>query len=283
MNVNSGVQNTGSGSITIGNHNRIGGSVGGTDAGTQQADVGVITVLSTEARAVIDVLEDARPARADGVRVHGGHVGDATVVVTRAERQGNRSTSAPFQLLRTHYNPGVIVLVGIGGGIPKDMRPGDVVIGQEVVYYDLRKETPTDVQRRSEGHQIPAWVRREVNDFFTDHGEPYLLPKGSAKALAGPIGSGEAVVAHSGSQIRRHLAALNDKTLALDMEAGGLALDFHAQTGEPKTRGWLVIRGISDNADKDKGDTHHQIAAENAAFVLKQLVPKLADGLRHQI
>jgi adenosylhomocysteine nucleosidase len=52
------------------------------------------------------------------------------------------------------------------------------------------------------------------------------------------------------------------------MEAGGLALDFHTQTGDPKVNGWLVIRGISDNADATKNDTHHQLAAKNAAQVL---------------
>ncbi len=285
MNINSGVQNTSSGSINIGTGNTIGGPMGGPTAGpaaeTRQTDLGIITVLSSEAGAVIDILEEVRTVYADGVRLHYGHVGDATVVMTRAERQGNRSTSAPLQLLRTHYRPGLIVLVGIGGGIHKDVRRGDVVIGQEVVYYDLRKETATEVLRRSEGHQIPAWVRRVVNDFFTDHGEPYGLPD-SAKALAGPVGSGEAVVADTDSQIRRHLAAFNDKTLALDMEAGGLALDFHTQTGEPRTSGWLVIRGISDDADADKDDAYQRIAADNAAFVLRQLIPYLAGGLRHQ-
>lgn len=288
MNINSGVQNIGSGNLTIGDGNRIGSAAdredtnpgqGDTTAG--QVDIGVVTILSSEASAAIGVLDDAYTVRADGVRVHRGRIGNATVAVTRAERQGNRSAGPSFELLRSHYRPGVIVVVGIGGGIHPDVQPGDVVIGQEVVYYDLRKETAAGVLRRSEGHQVPAWVRREVNDFFTDHGEPYALPGTTAKALAGPLGSGEAVVAHSGSEIRRHLAAVNDKTLALDMEAGGLALAFHTQTGEPKTLGWLTIRGISDNADENKNDTHHQIAANNAAFVLKKLAPYLVDGLHH--
>ncbi|QKW36300.1 hypothetical protein HUT06_21565 [Actinomadura sp. NAK00032] len=282
MNINSGVQNIGTGNLTIGDGNRIGSTVDHDETIAGQADIGVITVLSSEASAAIGVLDDAYTARADGVRVHRGHIGNAAVVVTRAERQGNRSTGPSFQLLRTHYRPGVIVVMGIGGGIHSDVQPGDVVIGQEIVYYDLRKETATGVLRRSEGHQVPAWVRREVNDFFTDHGEPYTLPGTAAKALAGPLGSGEAVVAHSDSQIRHHLAVVNDKILALDMETGGLALAFHTQTGEPKTSGWLTIRGISDNADENKDDTHHQIAADNAAAVFRELVPYLVDGLNHQ-
>ncbi|MEV4253081.1 5'-methylthioadenosine/S-adenosylhomocysteine nucleosidase [Spirillospora sp. NPDC049652] len=283
MNINNGVQNTGDGSITIGNHNRIGGSPGRENAPPPRTDIGVITVLSTEAGAVVGALDDVRTVRADGVRFHRGQVGDASVVMARTERQGNRSTGMPFQLLRTHFAPGVIVLVGIGGGIHRDVQPGDVVIGEEVVYYDRRKETASGVRRRSEGHQIPAWVRREVNDFFTDHGEPFVLPCGKAKVLAGPVGSGEAVVADASSPIRRHLASVNDKTLALDMEAGGLALDFHTQTGQPRARGWLVIRGISDNADEEKDDTCHQVAAKNAATVLRMLIPCLAEGLRHQV
>jgi adenosylhomocysteine nucleosidase len=90
------------------------------------------------------------------------------------------------------------------------------------------------------------------------------------------------VVADAQSQIRNHLAALNDKTLAVDMEAGGLALDFHTQTGDSKSSGWLIIRGISDTADENKDDRHHKNAAKNAAFTLIQLIPYLSAGLRHQ-
>jgi nucleoside phosphorylase len=287
VNVNSGVANTGSGNITIGDGNTIGGPINAPKSDiTVKKDlltnIGVITAKPIEARAVIGILEDAGEERADGVRVHCGRVGDITIAVTQMERQGNRSTSTPFRLLRDYCRAGVIVLVGIAGGIHKDLRPGDVVIGREVIYYDLRKVLATGEKHRGEGHQIPAWVRREVNDFFTGHGEPYTLPAGLAKVFAGPVGSGEAVVADADSVIRHHLAALNDKTLALDMEAGGLALDFHDQTGEPRTSGWLVIRGISDMADGDKNDDYQQIAADNAAFVLGRLIPYLADGLRHQ-
>ncbi|MBE1530380.1 phosphorylase family protein [Actinomadura algeriensis] len=193
MNINSGVQNIGSGNLTIGDGNHIGSAAdrddttpgrGDTTAG--QVDIGLITILSSEASAAIGVLEDAHTVRADGVRVHRGRIGNATVAVTRAERQGNRSAGPSFELLRSHYRPGVIVVVGIGGGIHTDVQPGDVVIGQEVVYYDLRKETAAGVLRRSEGHQVPAWVRREVNDFFTDHGEPYVLPRYDGEGTRGP-------------------------------------------------------------------------------------------------
>lgn len=298
-NVNTGVSSTGPGDITIGNGNEIGGSftvhggtaretddrgAAGADTGANalQTDIGVITVLSSEARAVIGILEECQEVRADGVPLHRGHVGDATVVMAQMERQGNRSTSGPFQLLRAHFDPGVILLVGIGGGIHKDVRRGDVVIGQEVIYYDLRKETPTGVRRRSEGHQVPAWVRREVNSFFTRYGEPYVLPCGTAKTLTGPVGSGEAVIADADSPIRRDLTTINDKALVVDTEAGGLALDFHTRTGGPRPHGWLVIRGISDTADVEKNDADHRLAAGNAALVLRRLIPCLASALRHQ-
>jgi adenosylhomocysteine nucleosidase len=174
-----------------------------------------------------------------------------------------------------------VVLVGIAGGIHPSVSLGDVVVVQEVIYYDLRKETQAGVIRRGQTRPVPAVIRRAVNDFFSTHGEPYLVhsadPDGTFrdyKALPGPIGSGEAVIAYKGSDIRRYLTAFNDKTLAVETEAGGIAEAFYETADEPGT-GWLAIRGISDHADADKDDAFHQVASWHAAATLIGLLPYL--------
>lgn len=183
--------------------------------------------------------------------------------------------------LRRYYEPPIIVLVGIAGGIHPAVRLGDVVVVREVIYYDLRKETPGGILRRGQTRPIPATIRYAVNDFFSSSGEPCAIrdrdPDGTMRGysvLPGPIGSGEAVIADKNSDIRRYVTTFNDKTLAVETEAGGLAEAFYEATGDAGG-GWLAIRGISDHADTAKGDAYHQIASWHAAAVLLRLIPFL--------
>ena len=129
-----------------------------------------------------------------------------------------------------------------------------------------------------------------MKEFFTGHGDPAEFDvggsgkaKGIIRVFNGPIGSGNAVIADRDSDILRYLARFNDKILAVDMEAAGLSLAHHEDltpAGHPL--GWLVIRGISDDASARKDDDYHHIAARNAALVLRELLPQTFRPLRHQ-
>jgi adenosylhomocysteine nucleosidase len=254
------------------------------------ADIGVITVLSEESAAVREAL-NLRPDQSGTpgfdvgtVQVSGRPV---TVASVRALAQGPESAMAAYSRLREQFDPAVIVLNGIAGGFHRDIRTGDVVIATRVICYDLRKETPVGTARRGEEHQAPALIGHAVNSFFTEYGESATLSlgspgkaKGTFRVLNGPIGSGNVVVADRDSEILKYLARFNDKILAIDMESGGLSRAYHeglvAFTASDHPLGWLIIRGISDDASQEKNDDHHHLAAQNAAFILRELLPYLA-------
>ncbi len=252
----------------------------------RNAGVGVITVIAEEAAAV-RVSLGLEPAEVGGrsvdvgtVHVHGKQV---TVAASRALAQGQESAIAAYNHLREHFHPAVIALTGIAGGIHRDVRLGDVVVATQVVCYDLRKETPSGTRYRGREQQAPAMIGHAVKEFFTGHGDPAEFAvdgpehaKEFIRVFNGPIGSGNAVIADRDSDILKYLARFNDKILAVDMEAAGLGLAHHediAPSGHPL--GWLVIRGISDDAGARKDDEYHHIAARNAAFVLRELLPYL--------
>jgi adenosylhomocysteine nucleosidase len=250
-------------------------------------DVGVITILGVEAHAVRLAL-GLVPDQAGGLNFDTGEVdvsGDrpARVVATRTLSQGQRSTVIAFDHLRRHYDPALVLLVGIGGGIHPKINIGDVVVATRVVYYDLRKELPSHTQHRGEEKEAPATVGHAVNAFFTDHGEPARLtitdPGGTQRTPSvhsGLIGSGDAVIADQDSEIVTYLSRFNDKILTIDMEAGGLSQACHEQSVlSGLLQGWAVIRGISDNADSTKNDDHQAIAAWHAATVLRRMLPHL--------
>ena len=299
----SGVQNTGPGTINI-----TGSAVGPNSTVrnelqpegrpraasgplTSHWDIGVITILSEETRAVIDALSAAgtcrQKTRNDGPRCHEAVVEvagqDITVVAMQAIDRGQRAAVIAFNQIRERYDPSVVVLVGIAGAISPAVRLGDVVVVQDVIYYDTRKESTTGTAHRGQDRPVPASIRHAINDFFTDHGEPYRAtingPDGirrTCHVLPGPIGSGEAVIADQDSPIRQYLTAFHDKVLAVETEAAGIAEAFYAQAAAPSPGGgWLAIRGISDDASPRKDDTYHEIASQHAAAILVQLLPYL--------
>jgi adenosylhomocysteine nucleosidase len=297
---NSGVQNTGPGTINIhASAIGAGAAVGrqpqetvrhSGDAGARHADVGVITVLSVETHAMTTALARAGSLRRrvleDGSRCHEADVevdgNSLRMVVMQAVDRGQRSMVIAFERLRRYYAPTVVVLVGIAGGIHPAIRIGDVVVVEEVIYYDLRKETPVGTVHRGQSRPVPAAIRHAINDFFSSKGEPYRTsiadPLGISRpfsVLPGPIGSGEAVVADVESNIRQYIAGFNDKTLALETEAGGLAQAFYEMVGGAETSGWLAVRGISDLANPRKNDENHEAASWHAAAVLLQMLPYL--------
>jgi len=258
---------------------------------TEHWDLGVITVLAEEASAVTRLLAQDRAYRIterdNGLRFEESIIAaggpDLSVVSTRTMKPGPESASNAFDSLWHLYSPAVVVILGIAGAIHPSLQLGDVIIALEVINYDQRKETPAGTRHRGTTFQVPAVIRRAVNNFFSDNGDPYQMrtadPDGTTRAsrvVAGPVGSGQAVVADSLSSIRTYLASFNEKTLGVDTETGGIAQAWYEKTENENHVGWLAIRGISDTADGAKDDRFHDIAAWHAASVLQRLAPYLA-------
>jgi adenosylhomocysteine nucleosidase len=250
------------------------------------ADVGVLTVLTEEMRAVVDVLHNASGYRSlpilGGARFHLAEFPalDGTnvrVVATQTLDRGLQSASVAYQRMRKHFAPPVVLLVGIAGGIADDIRIGDVVIADQVISYDNRRETEDGPRRRGQDQPASAELRHRLNDFFLHHGNVVRSATGEPiRVRRGPIGSGNAVVTDARNDIRRFLLGYNEKTLAVETEAAGVAQSFYEEFGQDTTlRGWLCIRGISDLANTAKNDDYKELASANAAAVLVALLPFL--------
>jgi adenosylhomocysteine nucleosidase len=249
---------------------------------SESGAVGIITITAKETDAVRQVLE-LQDTRRGGLHFYSGEMGTVPVIATRALGQGQRSTMAAYENLMNCFQPSTVVLTGIGGGFHPDLSTGDVVVSTQVVYYDLRKETPKGTVPRGEQLIAPASVGHTVNRFFTDHDPPVLPitdPFGTERPVtvhSGPIGSGDAVIADRDAWQLAFLRSYNDKILALDMEAGGLSLACHERSARSgRQHQWVVVRGISDDASQAKNDAFQRLAAWHAAHVLRNLIPYLA-------
>lgn len=248
-------------------------------------DLGVVTVLSVETRALIAALSrrgtqrklvSARRGRFREFRwIDAGR--PVHVVVTQTLRPGQLSAGSAVTALRDAYAPRFLALVGIAGAVDPGLGLGDVVVAEEVVHYEPRKVTPEGIRRRGRSHPVAAEVQHAVNDFFTEHDEPWRLPWSEEhRTLRGLIGSGEAVLADTDAAERAYLRQYNEKVLAVETEGAGLAETVYAGPADGRApEPWLLVRGMSDAAGPDKDDRLHAVAARNAAEVFCALLPHL--------
>lgn len=262
------------------------------------ADIGIITVVPEEMNAVISLIKEegtTHKERKDGAVFYSGHLPAESgrthsVVATQQLKQGNRSVVLAFERLVKHYQPAVVILLGIGGSIHSDVRLCDVVIADQVVWYEQATIDEQGMRFKGEASELAPELRVLINDFFANRGYPFQLPtaslgsSGPPRALFGPIGSGEKVVRYRDAAVRKWLLDFNYKTFALETEAGGLAQAFYEAglTLAYRARGYLVVRAISDHADAAKDDRWRAVASKNACIFLREFlsfVPPLREVL----
>lgn len=155
-----------------------------------------------------------------------------------------------------------VVLLGIAAGVPGEINLGDVILPEQICYYESLKVT-------NEGElEAPIWkstnadVRRAASVF------PMITKTGdwSVNINTGSIlASGEKVVASD--EFREKVRRAHRKLAAIDMESYGVAC-----AAERRHSSLTVIKGVSDFADSSKNYEYHSLAASNSARVFHFLV-----------
>jgi adenosylhomocysteine nucleosidase len=249
-------------------------------------DVGIIAILDDEMRAVVDLLQQYRRYESnrlpDGGQAHEARVnvsgGELRVAALQALAQGQLSAGVTVERLRKYFRPRVVLVVGIAGGVGDDVCVGDVVIGDEVIYYDARRETDEGPRRRGQTHKMSPYILHRVHDYFVRYGDSIEVGPGSTvRVFRGPIGSGDAVITSPASEIVDWLRRFNEKVLAIDTEASGIGEAIHESVGGDRSfDGWLTIRGITDKANAHDWHERRYDATWHAALVVDRLFPLLA-------
>ncbi len=254
-------------------------------------DIGIITIVAEELAAVTDYFKENRTfTEKRGTQTartyYFGKIKDKdgkelNVAATQAIEQGNRSVIAAYNALAEEFNPSLIVLLGIGGSIHKDVNIGDVAICESTYYYDKRAETSEGTKHRLDAFKMNAWTKEIIRKYhhankteepLFDAAENNPTPK--FKSYFGPIGTGEAVIKYKEAEERTWLISVNDKTLAVETEAGGVAQQFYEDelNYSRRAKGIIVLRGISDKADTEKKDAWRLAASKNAMRVLQEIL-----------
>lgn len=171
------------------------------------------------------------------------------------------------QILASEYNVSAVINVGVAGGIGKDIYPGDVVIAENLVQYDM----DTTVFGDPIG-QIP---RLDTFDFKCDDklvatAKIACNEATEFKTFSGRIVSGDMFVASI------------DKIKWLEAEFGATACEMEgasiAHVCYLNKIPFVVIRSISDNANNGAHmdfEKFTPIGVKNSTFILKSMITKL--------
>ncbi|MFF8968181.1 substrate-binding domain-containing protein [Streptomyces sp. NPDC014995] len=151
--------------------------------------------------------------------------------------------------------PDVALLVGIAGGLKDDVLPGDVVVATKV--YEIHGAKVSAAGRGA---------RPDAVDTSLALWQTALHAEVRRRTHFKPIASGDVVLDARSGEIRTRLSSTYEDAAALEMEGFGFCKAAQRHRTEA-----LVIRGISDRADGEKGAADaaggQRLAAANAAEV----------------
>jgi len=240
----------------------------------------ILTALSVEFSAVCahlsDIQEEIHP---QGTIYERGKFSGPNAVWDVAIVEigpGNAGAAREAERAIAHFNPDVILFVGVAGGIKdKGVALGDVVASTKVYGYESGKAEHTFKPRPEIGlsayrleHRARAEAKR--NDWLKRLSVTEPIPR----VFVAPIAAGEKVIASTESEVFQFLRSNYGDAVAVEME--GLGFLDAARANQQVSA--MVIRGISDLIDnKAKVDKagYQEIAARHASAFAFEMLAKL--------
>ncbi|MGL4741008.1 MAG: 5'-methylthioadenosine/adenosylhomocysteine nucleosidase [Sarcina sp.] len=168
------------------------------------------------------------------------------------------------QILISEYNVGAVINVGVAGGIKKDIFPGNVVIADNLVQYDM--------DTTAFGDKIGQIPRLDTYDFKCDTKLVELAKKAcdenaDIKSSVGRIITGDKFVASV--ETVQWMEKEFDAS-ACEMEGGSIAHTCYLNNVP-----FVVIRSISDNANNGAHMDFAEfttIGVKNSTAILKSML-----------
>ncbi len=241
----------------------------------------ILTAIPVEYQAVrmhlTDVHEDVHVTGTIYERGYFSYKGGVWNVGIVEVGLGNASTAVAAERAINHFQPALMLFVGVAGGL-KDVKIGDVVAASKVYGYAYGKvETTFDprpdfsiptfrMEHRARAEARKSdWLER-IQGQASDLG---FLPK----AIIAPIASGDQVIASTDSVAWNLLRLHYSDAVAVEMEGHGFLRAVRAYSHIDA----LIIRSISDLIDgKREADANNfqDLASRHASAFAFELLAK---------
>lgn len=213
--------------------------------------LGIIGAMQVEIDAIIPKLRDVQIHKHAGQDYYQGNLGHTEVVVT-CSGIGKVNAAIATQNLITHYKPDAVINTGIAGNLSPNLKIGDVVISNKVVYHDFDQK-------------IMAKYYPYLEEFIPDKQLVLLAKEAVEKGAEKPVHCEEGLIITG--DIFLEDSVLKQKlvdtygALCVEMESAAIA-HCCAKNDVP----FVIVRSISDNADDEAQGTYDNFEQEVAHF-----------------
>lgn len=237
----------------------------------------IITALEEEFIAVESHFLNSEKLESDDLpsiyfsEMNRGALGNITIAYTSLYGMGNPRSAALTGAIISKVNPAVVVMFGLAGGNKlNNIGIGDVLVADDIVYYEPTKELKDGFEDRKKNIAIDSSLLFRLRGYLHRLALPY-------RVFIGAIAVGEKVI----KSIEK-IEELNSRIpnlVGVEMESYGVGL---AASLSPRDVSFMVIRGVCDLADDKKDDKYRNLALSNAmdflkGFLIQYKLPEL-DG-----
>lgn len=252
------------------------------DGGAMSIDVAVITALPMELEAFMRQGVHWEPIENEkgSIRTYFKHTNAAgvTIIAACASGMGQLNAALLTRDVIEEWAPKKLILVGIAGGLGKEVKLGDIVVSDQIVDYELGKITPAGTSPRWSVYRSDPRLKERLTNYRKSDWVKHITadrPDGNKSIIpavhSGVVLSGNKVIADE--KTAGALRSVWSRAAAIEMEAAGIASALY-QT--EKTPSFIMIKGICDHADSKKDDRWQLYAAEAAgAFTMAFILDKL--------
>lgn len=239
----------------------------------ENIDFVIITALDIERNAILTYLPNPeRIVNKSRIyyksKIYNGTNNYIEIVLLSLPYMGNVNASIATSQAIEVWNPRYIILTGITGGIKKEgVHLGDLIVGEQILYYELGKQTDTEIIPRYQVQHSSSELLNYAHDFqFEKYFDEIKEKKPSGvesfpTVHFGTIASGEKVITNEA--FGNDLKKIFPKALGVEMEGYGAALAAFQSENRP---GFLFVKSICDFADINKNDEYQLYASHIAAL-----------------
>lgn len=228
--------------------------------------LGIIGAMSEELEILLKDMELKNKQTKANMTFHEGKLWGKDVIAVVCGI-GKVNAAVCTQILISEYKVSKVINVGVAGGIGKDIFPGDVVIGDSLVQYDM--------DTTAFGDPIGQIPRLDTFDFKSDSqlielAQEACKSNGEIKSFTGRIVTGDLFVAsiEKVQWLENQFGAL-----ACEMEGGSIAHVCYLNNIP-----FVIIRSISDNANNGAHMDFAEFTAigvKNSTSILKSMLLRM--------
>ncbi|MCU9534408.1 5'-methylthioadenosine/adenosylhomocysteine nucleosidase [Streptococcus sp. CSL10205-OR2] len=221
--------------------------------------IGIIAAMAEELHYLVNNLTEKKETLVLNQTYFSGKIGQHEVILVQSGI-GKVMSAMSVAVLADHFGASVIINTGSAGAVAKDLKIGDVVVSDRLVYHDV-DVTAFGYQYGQMAaqplyFQSSSWLVEAFQKVLNDQ---------TISSKIGLIATGDSFIA--GQEKIDEILNYFPETLAVEMEGAAIA-----QAATNANCSFVVVRAISDTASHDANITFSEFIKEAGQTSAKILI-----------